>query len=145
MYSKKVIDHFTNPRNAGEIENPDGIGTVGNPTCGDLMTLQIKIQDEVITDIKFKTFGCAAAIATSSMITEMAIGKNIVDAYKITRQDVADSLGGLPAVKMHCSNLASDALRVAINDHLKKRGRKPLGPETQDSDTCETHEDLDHE
>jgi nitrogen fixation protein NifU and related proteins len=145
MYSKKVLEHFTNPRNSGEIPDADGEGTVGNPTCGDLMTIQIKVQGDIIKDIKFKTFGCAAAIATSSMITEMAIGKTLADAYKITRQDVADSLGGLPAVKMHCSNLASDALRVAIDDHLKKHGRKPLGPEAGDADKCETHEDIDHE
>jgi len=127
MYSKRVIDHFTNPRNAGEIPEPDGTGTVGNPACGDLMTIQIKVQDDIIKDIKFKTFGCAAAIATSSMITEMAIGKTLAEAYKITRQDVADSLDGLPPAKMHCSNLASDALRIAIDDYLKNHDRKPLG------------------
>jgi nitrogen fixation NifU-like protein len=145
MYSKKVIEHFTNPRNAGEIPEPDGTGTVGNPTCGDLMTIQIKVQEDILKDIKFKTFGCAAAIATSSMITEMAIGMSITEAYKITRQDVADKLDGLPPVKMHCSNLASDGLRLAIDDYLKKHGHQPLGTEDDDSQKCDTHEDESHE
>lgn len=120
MYSEKVMDHFSNPRNVGEIEDADGVGTEGNPTCGDLMTIYIKVEDGIITDIKFKTFGCAAAIATSSMITEMAMGKTIEEALKITRNDVADELEGLPPVKMHCSNLAADALRAAIEDYRKK-------------------------
>ncbi len=145
MYSKKVIDHFTNPRNAGEILEPDGTGTVGNPTCGDLMTIQIKVENDILKDIKFKTFGCAAAIATSSMITEMAIGMSITEAYKITRQDVADKLDGLPPVKMHCSNLASDGLRLAIDDYLRKNDRQPLGSEGDDSQKCDTHEDGSHE
>ena len=121
MYSEKVMDHFSNPRNVGEIEDADGVGTEGNPTCGDLMTIYIKVEDEIITDIKFKTFGCAAAIATSSMITEMALGKTIEEALKITRNDVANELEGLPPVKMHCSNLAADALRAAIEDYRKKQ------------------------
>lgn len=145
MYSKKVIDHFSNPRNAGEIPDADGTGTVGNPTCGDLMTIQIKVEGDVLKDVKFKTFGCAAAIATSSMITEMAIGRTIADAYKITRQDVADSLDGLPPAKMHCSNLASDALRVAIDDYLKRHGRQPLGTGGDDAQKCDTHEGEGHE
>ncbi|MDD3985153.1 MAG: Fe-S cluster assembly scaffold protein NifU [Methanobacterium sp.] len=120
MYSEKVMDHFQKPRNVGEIEDASGVGTVGNPTCGDLMTIYIKVEDDIITDIKFKTFGCGAAIATSSMITEMAIGKTIEEALKITRNDVADELEGLPPVKMHCSNLAADALRAAIDDYKKK-------------------------
>jgi nitrogen fixation NifU-like protein len=124
MYSEKVMDHFQNPRNVGEIENADGVGTEGNPTCGDLMTIYIKVEDNIITDVKFKTFGCGAAIATSSMITEMAIGKTIEEALKITRNDVAEELEGLPPVKMHCSNLAADALRAAIADYKMKQAEK---------------------
>jgi nitrogen fixation protein NifU and related proteins len=124
MYSEKVMDHFQNPRNVGEIENADGIGTEGNPTCGDLMTIYIKVEDNIITDIKFKTFGCGAAIATSSMITEMAVGKTIEEALKISRNDVADELEGLPPVKMHCSNLAADALHAAIADYKMKQAEK---------------------
>lgn len=120
MYSKKVIDHFRNPRNIGEIKNADGVGTVGNPVCGDLMTIYIKVKDNIIKDIKFKTFGCAAAIATSSMITELAKGKTLDDAMKITRDDVADELDGLPTIKLHCSNLAADALHEAIKDYKNK-------------------------
>ena len=118
MYSEKVMDHFRSPRNVGEISDADGVGTVGNPICGDLMTVYIKVKDNVVTDVKFKTFGCAAAIATSSMITELAKGRNLQDALKITRGDVADSLGGLPPIKMHCSNLAADALHAAIKNYL---------------------------
>ncbi len=124
MYSEKVMEHFQNPRNVGEIEDADGIGTEGNPTCGDLMTIYIKVEDNIITDVKFKTFGCGAAIATSSMITEMAVGKTIEDALKITRNDVADELEGLPPVKMHCSNLAADALHAAIADYKMKQAEK---------------------
>ena len=123
MYSKKVIEHFRNPRNMGEIKNADGVGTVGNPVCGDTMTLYIKVKNNRITDIKFKTFGCAAAIATSSMITELAKGKNLEEAEKITRDDVANELEGLPPIKMHCSNLAADALKAAIEDYKKKKMR----------------------
>jgi nitrogen fixation NifU-like protein len=124
MYSEKVMDHFQNPRNVGEIENADGVGTEGNPTCGDLMTIYIKVEDNIITDVKFKTFGCGAAIATSSMITEMAVGKTIEEALKITRNDVAEELEGLPPIKMHCSNLAADALRAAIADYKMKQAEK---------------------
>ncbi|MBN2602902.1 MAG: Fe-S cluster assembly scaffold protein NifU [Candidatus Thermoplasmatota archaeon] len=120
MYSEKVMEHFRNPKNMGEIKDADGVGTVGNPTCGDLMTIYIKVKDDVITDIKFKTFGCAAAIATSSMITEIAKNKTLSEAQKITRDNVAEKLDGLPPIKMHCSNLASDALKAAINDYKKK-------------------------
>jgi nitrogen fixation NifU-like protein len=127
MYSDKVMDHFQNPRNVGEIENADGVGTEGNPTCGDLMTIYIKVKDNIITDVKFKTFGCGAAIATSSMITEMAVGKTIEEALKISRNDVADELEGLPPVKMHCSNLAADALRAAIADYKMKEAEKEQG------------------
>jgi len=124
MYSEKVMDHFRNPRNMGEIPDADGVGTVGNPVCGDLMTIYIKVKDNRITDIKFKTFGCGAAIATSSMTTELAKGKTIDEALKITREDVAENLAGLPPVKMHCSNLAADALHAAIKNYLEKGGKK---------------------
>jgi len=134
MYSDKVMEHFQNPRNVGEIEDADGVGTVGNPTCGDLMTIYIKVKDDIIEDIKFKTFGCGAAIATSSMITEMAMGKTIEEALKITRNDVAENLEGLPPVKMHCSNLAADALHAAIDNYREKQGEKT---ETHICPTCE--------
>ncbi len=124
MYTEKVMDHFRNPRNMGEIPNADGVGTVGNPVCGDLMTIYIKVKDDRIEDIKFKTFGCGAAIATSSMITELARGKTFEEALKISRGDVADNLGGLPPIKMHCSNLAADGLHAAIQDYLKKKEAK---------------------
>ena len=120
-YSNKVMKHFTDPKNVGVIENPDGYGKVGNPVCGDLMEIYIKIKDDIITDIKFKTFGCGSAIATSSMITELAKGKHIDEALKITRNDVANELDGLPPQKMHCSNLAADALRRAIKDYKNKK------------------------
>jgi len=124
MYTDKVMEHFRNPRNMGEIPNADGVGTVGNPVCGDLMTIYIKVKDNKLEDVKFKTFGCGAAIATSSMITELAKGKTLDEAMKITRGDVADSLGGLPPIKMHCSNLAADGLHAAIQDYLKKKEAK---------------------
>ena len=123
MYSDKVMDHFRNPRNVGEIPDASGVGTVGNPVCGDVMTVYIKVKDDRLVDIKFKTFGCGAAIATSSMITELAKGKTLEDALKVTRKDIADALDGLPPVKMHCSNLAADALHAAIQDHLEKKGK----------------------
>ena len=119
-YNKIVKDHFFNPRNVGEIKNADGVGTVGNPTCGDIMTIFIKVKDDKIQDIKFKTFGCAAAIASTSMATEMVKGKTLEEAEKLTREDVANELGGLPAVKLHCSNLAADALREAIKNYRSK-------------------------
>jgi len=121
MYSEKVMENFKNPKNTGEIPDADGVGTVGNPVCGDMMTMYIKVKDNRIADIKFKTFGCGAAIATSSMTTEMAKGKTLEEALKISRGDVATSLGGLPPVKMHCSNLAADALHAAIQDYYKKQ------------------------
>ncbi|HJH31063.1 MAG TPA: Fe-S cluster assembly scaffold protein NifU [Methanosarcinaceae archaeon] len=124
MYNEKVMDHFSNPRNVGEIEDADGIGEVGNPTCGDMMNIYIKVKDGILTDVKFKTFGCGAAIATSSMITEIAIGKTIEEALEITRNDVAEELGGLPQVKMHCSNLAADGLHAAIEDYRNKQNIK---------------------
>jgi nitrogen fixation NifU-like protein len=121
MYSDKVLDHFRNPRNVGELEDADGVGTVGNPVCGDVMTIYIKVEEDRISDISFKTFGCGAAIATTSMTTELAKGKTLDEALKITREQVAEELGGLPPVKMHCSNLAADALHEAINDYRKKK------------------------
>ena len=124
MYSDKVMAHFANPHNVGEIPDADGIGKVGNPQCGDVMWLYIKVKDNILTDIKFKTFGCGAAIATSSMITDLAKGKTVEEAKKISRQDVADSLDGLPPTKMHCSNLAADALREAIKDYEAKQAAK---------------------
>lgn len=125
-YSEKVMDHFQHPRNVGEIENADGIGRVGNPACGDIMALYIKVTDGRIVDARFKTFGCGAAIATSSMVTELVKGKTIEEALEISKQTVADALEGLPPTKMHCSNLAADALRAAIEDYLKKGGEKGL-------------------
>ena len=113
-----------NPRNVGEIPEADGVGTVGNPVCGDLMTVYIKVKDNRLADVRFKTFGCGAAIATSSMITELAKGKIIEEALRITRGDVADSLGGLPPIKMHCSNRAADALHAAIKDYVKRKEAK---------------------
>ena len=122
MYSQKVMDHFAHPRNQGRMENPDGVGKVGNPVCGDVMYIYIKVKDDKIDDIKWETMGCAAAIATSSMVTELARGKTLEEAEKLTRNDVADALEGLPAIKMHCSNLAADGLQKAIEDYKKKRG-----------------------
>jgi nitrogen fixation NifU-like protein len=124
MYSDKVLEHFKNPRNVGEIPDADGIGKVGNPVCGDVMFIYIKVKDDIITDIKFKTLGCGAAIATSSMITEMARGKTLEEAKKISRGDVAEALDGLPPQKMHCSNLASDGLKAAIEDYEKRKTTK---------------------
>lgn len=120
MYSEKVMQHFGNPRNVGEIKNADGVGEVGNPVCGDMMSFYINVKDNKISDIKFKTFGCVAAIAVSSMVTEMALGKTLEEAKKITKQSVAESLDGLPKEKMHCSNLGADALAKAIEDYENK-------------------------
>jgi nitrogen fixation protein NifU and related proteins len=119
-YSEKVMDHFMNPRNVGEIENASGIGQVGNPVCGDIMKMYITVDNGVITNAKFKTFGCGAAISTSSMATELIIGKTIEEALTLTNKAVAQALDGLPAIKMHCSVLAEDAIRSAINDYLVK-------------------------
>ena len=120
QYSKKVIEHFKNPHNMGAIENPDGLGQVGNPVCGDMMKLYIKVKDSKIEDIKFQTLGCAAAIATSSMITDLAKGKTLDQASKITKKDVSNALENLPPIKKHCSNLAADALQKAIEDYKKR-------------------------
>ena len=120
LYSERVMEHFQHPRNVGEMESPDGIGHVGNPVCGDIMELYIKVRDDIIIDAKFKTFGCGAAIATSSMVTEMVKGKTIEEALKISNKAVAEALDGLPPIKMHCSALAEEALRLAIEDYLAK-------------------------
>ncbi len=120
-YSQKVMDHFTNPRNVGVIEDADGVGEVGNPSCGDIMTFTIKVVDGRLEDVKFQTFGCGAAIAVSSMISELAKGKTLEEALKITNRDVAEALDGLPAKKLHCSNLGADALHAAIRDYLRRR------------------------
>jgi len=124
MYTEKVMDHFSNPRNVGEIQDANGIGEVGNAKCGEFMRIYLKVDaNDVITDVKFKTFGCGAAIATSSMVTEMVKGKKLDEALEISNQAVADALGGLPPVKMHCSNLAADALHEAIKDYIAKKGK----------------------
>jgi len=119
-YTEKVMEHFRNPKNMGDMPDSDGVGEVGNPSCGDVMKVFIKVKDGRIADIKFQTFGCVAAVATSSMVTELAKGKTLDDAMKLTRADVAESLGGLPPIKMHCSNLAADALHEAVKDYRKK-------------------------
>ena len=124
LYSEKVMEHFRNPRNVGNMENPDGTGHVGNPVCGDIMELYIRVDNNTITDAKFKTFGCGAAIATSSMVTEMVIGKTVEEALEISNRAVAEALGGLPPVKMHCSVLAEEALKLAIDDYLAKRDKE---------------------
>ena len=120
-YTEKVMDHFANPRNVGEIAGADGVGEVGNAKCGDIMKIYLKVKDGRIEDVKFKTFGCGAAIATSSMVTELVKGKTLEEAEQVTNAAVAEALGGLPPVKMHCSNLAADAMRAAIADYRKKQ------------------------
>ena len=126
LYSEKVMDHFANPRNVGEMEDADGIGEVGNAKCGDIMKMYIKVDENVITDVKFKTFGCGAAVATSSIATEMIKGKSIDDALKITNKAVVESLDGLPPSKIHCSVLAEQAMKAAISDYYKKQGIDPV-------------------
>jgi len=129
MYGEKVMDHFRNPRNVGEIENPDGIGHVGNPVCGDIMELYIKVRDSIIVDAKFRTLGCGAAIATSSMVTELVKGKSVEEALKISNRAVAEALGELPPIKMHCSVLAEEALKSAIDNYLNKSKNNKGGTE----------------
>jgi nitrogen fixation protein NifU and related proteins len=124
MYTDLVMEHFSNPRNVGEIEDADGVGQIGNPVCGDVMRITIAVSDDRIADIKFKTFGCGAAVATSSMVTEMVMGKSLGEAADISNKTVAEALGGLPPNKMHCSNLAADALHLAIQDYLVRVGRE---------------------
>ncbi|MBE3035337.1 MAG: Fe-S cluster assembly scaffold protein NifU [Actinobacteria bacterium] len=128
MYTDLVMDHFSNPRNVGEIEDADGVGQIGNPVCGDVMRISIDVDDDRIADVKFKTFGCGAAVATSSMVTEMVKGKPLAEAAEISNKAVAEALGGLPPNKMHCSNLAADALHLAIQDYLVKAGREAEVP-----------------
>lgn len=122
VYTEKVMDHFKNPRNVGEIENADGVGTVGNAKCGDIMQMFIKVENDIIVDVKFKTFGCGAAIATSSMATELVKGKSIDDALNLTNAAVVEALEGLPPVKVHCSVLAEEAIKAAVADYYKKNG-----------------------
>ena len=129
MYSEKVMDHFSNPRNVGELENPSGTGTVGNAKCGDIMKMDIQVENGVITDVKFKTFGCGAAIATSSMATEMVKGKRVAEALQLTNKAVAEDLDGLPPVKMHCSMLAEQAIHAAVEDYIKKHPEEAAGLE----------------
>ena len=127
LYSEKVMDHFNNPRNVGVIEDADGVGEVGNPVCGDIMKITFKVDDsEHLSDVMFQTLGCGAAIATSSIVTEMAKGMTLEEAAAISKQQVADELGGLPPAKMHCSVLATDGLKVAVDDYLQKHGRDPI-------------------
>ena len=125
MYSKTVMDHFKNPRNVGTLENPDGVGEIGNPLCGDMMSIYLQVEDDRIEDIKFQTFGCGAAIAVSSMLTEIAKGKTLEEAKQITNKDVAEALEGLPKNKLHCSNLGADALKAAIQDYEDRKSGKP--------------------
>jgi len=134
IYSEKVMEHFGNPRNVGVIENADGVGEVGNPICGDVMKITIKVSDNRIDDIKFQTLGCGAAIATSSIVTEMAKGMTLEEAVAITKNQVAEELGGLPPAKMHCSVLATDGLKVAVDDYLVNHGREPIAGPIKSSD-----------
>lgn len=141
MYTDKVLDHFSNPRNIGEIENADGVGEVGNAKCGDIMRMYLKIDGDIITDVKFKTFGCGAAIATSSIATEMIKGKTIDEALKLTNKSVMDLLDGLPPAKVHCSILAEQAVKAALTDYYKKQGIDPVPivGEIKDGDACHVH------
>ena len=143
VYSKEVMDHFTNPRNVGEIEDASGVGTVGNPKCGDIMKVSLKIEDGIIQDAKFKTFGCGAAIATSSMATELVIGKTIQEALTITNQTVMEALNGLPPVKIHCSCLAEEALQAALWDYAQKNNIVIEGLEAPHNDDFDHHTDLE--
>jgi nitrogen fixation NifU-like protein len=146
LYSDKVMDHFNNPRNVGVIEDADGVGEVGNPLCGDMMKITFKLdQDERLEDVRFQTLGCGAAIATSSIVTELAKGMTLEEAAAITKQQVADELGGLPPAKMHCSVLATDGLKVAVDDYLTKHGREPISGEIKSADpNFDPHADEDH-
>lgn len=146
MYTDKVMDHFTNPRNVGEIENADGVGTVGNAKCGDIMKIYLKIEDDIIKDVKFKTFGCGAAVATSSMATELIMGKSVDEALELTNKAVIEALGGLPPAKVHCSVLAEEAVRAALLDWAKKNGRKIEGACCEGcSGCCSAHHDHEAE
>ncbi len=143
LYTDKVIQHFTNPQNAGEISDPDGVGVYGSPVCGDMMQIEIKVKDDVITDAKFKTFGCGSAIASSSIATDMIIGMTIDEALKVTNKQIIDELGGLPPVKIHCSVLADHAIKSAIYDYAQKHGKTYKGLEGFDPNASE--DDHDHE
>ena len=144
MYSEKVMDHFTNPRNVGEIADADGIGNVGNPKCGDIMKIYLKIENDVIVDAKFKTFGCGAAVATSSMATELVKGKTIYEALQVTNKAVMEALDGLPPVKVHCSLLAEEAIHAALWDYAEKNGIKIEGLEKPKSDISEHEEEEEY-
>ena len=141
LYSEKVMDHFKNPRNVGEIENADGVGTVGNAKCGDIMQMFIKVENDIIVDVKFKTFGCGAAIATSSMATELVKGKSVDDALKLTNAAVVEALEGLPPVKVHCSVLAEEAIKAAVADYYKKNGIDKEVPGPTHCHECEIGHD----
>jgi nitrogen fixation NifU-like protein len=151
MYNEKVIDHFTNPHNVGELENPSGEGTYGSPVCGDMMKISIMVEDDVITDARFKTFGCGSAIASSSVATDMIIGKSIDEALKITNKNVLDELGGLPPIKVHCSVLADHAIKSAIYDYAQKNGKTykglegfdPNADEEDDHHGCDVENNMD--
>lgn len=136
LYSKQVMDHFTNPRNVGILNDPDGVGEVGNAKCGDIMRIYLKIEDDVIADVKFETFGCASAIASSSIATEMIKGKPITEVLQVTNKAVAEALGGLPAQKMHCSVLAEEAIHAALSDYYAKKGQEPMVELTTCSGCC---------
>lgn len=142
MYSEKVMDHFMNPRNQGEIENPDGVGEVGNPKCGDIMKIFLRVKDDRIEDVKFQTFGCGAAVASSSMATDLIKGKTLEEAWDLSNKAVAEALGGLPPVKMHCSVLAEEGIHKAINDYRVRHGLEPWKEKagvahSHEDDTCE--------
>lgn len=139
IYSPKVMDHFRNPRNVGEMENPSAVGEVGNAKCGDIMRIYLKVEDDVIVDVKFMTYGCGSAIASSSMATELIKGKTIAEAWELSNKAVAEALDGLPPIKMHCSVLAEDAIHIAINNYLKAQGRVPH--EYTESDHDHPHEE----
>ena len=141
LYSDKVFDHFSNPRNVGEIPDADGVGEVGNAKCGDIMKMYIKVENNIISDVKFKTFGCGAAVATSSMATELIKGKSIDDALKLTNKAVVEALDGLPAVKLHCSVLAEQAIKAALSDYYTRQGIDPLPivGEIHECDHCHEH------
>ena len=143
-YSEKVMEHFANPRNVGEMEDPSGVGEVGNSKCGDIMRMYIKVEDEILTDVKFMTFGCGAAIATSSMATELVKGKSIQDALKLTNQAVMEALDGLPAVKVHCSVLAEQAIKAAVSDYYTRQGIDPT-PIVGVLEECEDCHDVEEE
>ena len=146
MYNSTVMEHFTNPRNVGEIENPDGVGVYGSPVCGDMMQIMIKVEDEKIVDAKFKTFGCGSAIASSSMATEMIIGTTIDEALAITNKQIVEEFGGLPPVKIHCSVLADHAIKSAIYDYAQKNGKEYAGLEGFDPNADEEdHHDIEEE